>query len=91
MRCYADSSGEWHAVAGALKGSEVMDAVQQELARQGYVDLFRAALVASTAPHGPGRARLRCVALVGAAEAISREMVRGKVDETSAAPARWPN
>jgi AcrR family transcriptional regulator len=85
MRCYADSSGEWHAVASALKGSEAMEAVQQELL-DGYVDLFRTALV----PYSPGGSalfNLRCVGLVGAAEAISREMVRGKVDEKAAASA----
>ena len=48
MHCYADSSGEWHAVAGALKGSGEMEAVQQELLED-YVDLFRAAL----SPYSP--------------------------------------
>ena len=85
MHCYADSSGEWHAVAGALKGSGDMEAVQQELLA-GYVDLFRAAL-SPYSSHEPDDLGLRCAALVGAAEAVSREMVRGKVGEAAAARA----
>jgi AcrR family transcriptional regulator len=83
MHCYADSTGEWHAVAAALSGDEAMHAVHQELLGS-YAALFAAAL----APHtrlSEGALLLRCVGLVGAAEAISEAMARGEVREAEAA------
>ena len=82
MHCYADTSGEWHAVGAALKGSE----------RHGGGAAGAARRVCRPVPSGAGRLtaptvpdvlHLHCVGLVGAAEAISREMVRGKVDEAT--------
>lgn len=85
MHCYADTGGEWHAVAAALSGSEEMGAVHQELL-DGYVDLFVAALGShSTLP--AERLRLRCVGLVGSGEALSAAMVRGEATESQAAEA----
>ena len=52
MHCYADTSGEWHAVGAALSGSEEMGAVHQELLDV-YVALFAAALK----PHSALQAR----------------------------------
>jgi AcrR family transcriptional regulator len=85
MHCYADTSGEWHAVGAALSGSEEMGAVHQELLAI-YVSLFVTALE----PYSPMPARLlhlRCVGLVGAGEALSAAMVRGEATEKQAAEA----
>jgi hypothetical protein len=74
MSCYASAGPEWHAIAAALKGDEQMDAVQQEL-MDSYVAIFRDALApfSSLSPD------------VGAAEALSRDMLRGRTDEATAA------
>jgi AcrR family transcriptional regulator len=85
MHCYADTSGEWHAVGAALSGSEEMVAVHQELLDV-YVALFATALK----PHSTLQARqlhLRCVGLIGAGEALSAAMVRGEATERQAARA----
>ena len=85
MHCYADTSGEWHAVAAALSGSEEMGAVHQELLDV-YVALFATALK----PYSTVQARqlhLRCVGLIGAGEARSGAMVRGETSEKQAATA----
>ncbi len=85
MHCYATAGPEWHAIAAALQGDEHMAAVQQELL-DGYVGIYRDTL----APFSPLSARelqLRCVGIIGAAEAISRDMLRGRTDEATAAAA----
>lgn len=83
MHCYADTSGEWQAVAGALRGNPEMDAIHRELL-SGYVDRFGTALGQYSAL--PSTAiRLRCVGLVGAAEALASDMVRGEMRECEAA------
>ncbi|HEX2526048.1 MAG TPA: TetR/AcrR family transcriptional regulator [Geminicoccus sp.] len=85
MHCYADTSGEWHAVGAALSGSEEMGAVHQELLAI-YVSLFVTALE----PYSTLPARLLhlcCVGLVGAGEALSAAMVRGEATEKQAAEA----
>jgi AcrR family transcriptional regulator len=82
MQCYESAGPEWHAISAALKGSDEMDAAQQELL-DGYVDLYCKAL----APFSDLSARelhQRCVGIVGAAEAISRAMVRGRVTPSKA-------
>ena len=82
MRCYATVGPEWHAISAALKGDAEMDAAQQEMV-DGYVDLYRNAL----APYSKVSAaelRLRCIGIIGAGEAISRELIRGRVAEAKA-------
>jgi AcrR family transcriptional regulator len=83
MRCYASAGPEWHAIAAALKGDEQMDAVQQDLI-DGYVAIFRDAL-ALFSSLAPDELHLRCTGIVGAAEALSRDMMRGRTDEATAA------
>lgn len=83
MHCYADTTGEWHAIRGALAGSEDMNAVHARLL-DGYVDLFRDAF-APFAQAGDSGLRDRCIGLVGAAEALSAAMTRGDLDEARAA------
>ncbi|WP_330230637.1 TetR/AcrR family transcriptional regulator [Nocardia sp. NBC_00508] len=65
---------EFNAVSAALKGNPDMEAIQHEML-DSYTDLMAAALL----PHS-GRTtealRLRCVGLLGAAEAIAAELNR---------------
>jgi len=82
IHCYADTSGEWHAVGAALAGSEEKEAVYQELL-DGYVQLFATLLK----PHSTLPASVleqRCIGLIGAGEALSAAMVRGNCSEAEA-------
>lgn len=83
MHCCADTSGEWHAIAGALRGSPDMETAHRELA-DAYVSLF----VAGLGPHSrlpADELRSRCIALTGAAEALALQMIRGSMTESAAA------
>ncbi|PTL77239.1 TetR/AcrR family transcriptional regulator [Vitiosangium sp. GDMCC 1.1324] len=83
MNCYTSVGPEWHAISAALKGDEEMEAFQQELL-DNYVTTYCDAF----APYcdlPKDELHLRCVGIVGAAEATSREMIRGRVDEATAA------
>lgn len=83
MNCYTAMGPEWHAISAALKGAEEMEAFQQELI-DGYVGLYCDALAPFV--ELPKEAlRLRCVGIIGAAEAISRDMIHGRVNEAKAA------
>jgi AcrR family transcriptional regulator len=83
MNCFTSVGPEWHAISAALKGDEEMEAFQRELI-DSYVALYRDAL----APYSKlpeDELRLRCVGIIGAGDAIARDMVRGRVDEAAAA------
>ncbi|MFP2962090.1 TetR/AcrR family transcriptional regulator [Myxococcus sp. 1LA] len=83
MHCYSSMGPELHAVSAALKGDEQMESFYQRLL-DGYVAYYQEAL----APFCelPREAlRQRCVGIIGAAEAISREMLRGAIPESTAA------
>lgn len=83
MNCYATIGPEYHAISAALKGDEAMARAHRELL-DGYVAICSEAL----APHvdlPEAELRLRCTGIVGAGEAISREMLSGRVDEAAAA------
>ena len=85
IHCSADTSGEWLAVGAALAGSEEKDSAFQELI-DGYVKLFASALE----PHSlleAAELERYCVGLVGAGEALSSAMVRGRCTEAEAAQA----
>ncbi len=85
VHCSAETSGEWQAIGAALAGSQDKEAVYQQLL-DGYVQLFAGALK----PHTTlPRAELvrRCVGLIGAGEALSAAMVRGRCRETDATAA----
>lgn len=65
---------ELSAVSAALRGNPEMEAIQHELI-DSYTDLMAAALL----PHSrltPAALRLRCVGMLGAAEAIAAELNR---------------
>lgn len=83
MACYTSTGPEWHALTGALQGDDEMNAYQREVI-DAYVEVFRDAL-APFAKLGPRDLRLRCVGVVGAAEALSKDMLAGRVDEKTAA------
>ena len=85
IHCAADTSGEWHAVAAALAGSEAKAAVYQELL-DNQVGLF-AAVLTPHSPVSPAELARRCVGLVGAGEALAAAMARGRLSEAEAAEA----
>jgi AcrR family transcriptional regulator len=83
MHCYVSIGPEWYAISAALKGDEQMEASQRELL-DSYVALYCQAFAPySTLPKQ--ELQLRCVAIIGAAEAMARDMLRGRIDELIAA------
>jgi AcrR family transcriptional regulator len=82
MSCYSTVGSEWHAISAALKGNGEMDAAQQEML-DGYVDLYCRAL-APYSKLSSADLRLRSIGIVGAGEAISREMIRGRTSKAKA-------
>jgi AcrR family transcriptional regulator len=82
MRCYAEVGPEWHAISAALQGDEEMNAAQLEMI-DGYVELYCKVLSPFTTL-SPSDLRLRCVAILGAAEAISRAMIQRRTSEAKA-------
>ncbi|MFI5940425.1 TetR/AcrR family transcriptional regulator [Streptomyces uncialis] len=76
---------ELGAVSAALKGNPEMEAVQRG-STDGYTDLMAAALL----PHSgltPQALRLRCVGVLGAAEAIAAELNGGRATDGEAVAA----
>jgi hypothetical protein len=76
---------EFTAVSAALKGNPEAEALQHELL-DGYTEV----MVAAMAPHSPLPAdalHLRCVAVLGAAEAIAVELNRGRTTAPDAVAA----
>jgi len=83
MACHAALGPEWHAIGAAMRGDAQMLACQQQML-DGYADVFHAALApASSLPADV--VQRRCVAIIGAAEALSDAMVRERVTEQAAA------
>ena len=82
MACASSGGPEWYAIAAALKGDPEMDRVQQEL-EDSYVDLCRDALPPFSTLR-PADLRLCCAGLVGAGDAIAREMTRGRTTRARA-------
>lgn len=83
MHCYSSAGPECHAISAALKGTEEMDSFQQEL-MDSYAAIYLKALLPYT---NTSKADLRiyCVAIIGAAESISREMLAARITEKKAA------
>ncbi|MFC3964289.1 TetR/AcrR family transcriptional regulator [Nocardia jiangsuensis] len=73
---------EFAAVSAALKGDPEAEAAQRALL-DAYVDLMAAALAPHTALE-PGALRLRCIGILGAAEAIAAELNRRAVTAPAA-------
>lgn len=83
MACTTAVGPEWHAIAAALKGDAQMDTYQQEMIR-GHIAFYEHVL-APLSSLSLETVRRRCVGLVGAAEALSDEMVRGGCTKEQAA------
>ena len=83
MNCYSSAGPECHAISAALRGTEEMDSFQQELMNE-YAAIYLKALLPCT---NTSRQDLRiyCVAIIGAAESIAREMLAGRITEKKAA------
>jgi AcrR family transcriptional regulator len=83
MRCVTQVGREWHAITAALQGDDEMDAVQRELLER-YADIYCDGLAPCTrVPRS--ELKKRCVAIIGAAEALAREMLLDRLDEEAAA------
>ena len=81
--CYCTIGPEWHAIAAALKGDEAMEKVLQSL-----IDRYAAIYCEAFAPYTTlpqEELRLRCLAILGAGDAITRELSRGRTTESGAA------
>jgi AcrR family transcriptional regulator len=81
--CYCTIGPEWHAVSAALKGDEKMERFQQSL-----VDRYAGIYCDAFAPFTKlpkEELRLRCLAILGAGDAITRELARGRITESAAA------
>jgi AcrR family transcriptional regulator len=83
MHCVTAVGGEWQAITAALKGSDEMNAVQRELLER-YAHIFQEALAPCTQV-SPQELHIRCVAIIGAAEALAQEMLLGRASEETAA------
>ncbi|GAA4533713.1 MULTISPECIES: TetR/AcrR family transcriptional regulator [Nonomuraea] len=73
---------EWTAISAALKGNQEMEAIERELL-DGYTDLMARALRPYTELTQEAL-RLRCVGVLGAAEAIAAELNRGRATAAAA-------
>jgi len=83
MHCAATVGPQWHAIFAALSGAEEMEGVQQELLDR-YATIYQA-LFAPLSDVPQRALHARCVAIVGAAEALSRDMLLGRIEERAAA------
>jgi hypothetical protein len=83
--CAAETSGEFQAVGAALAGSEEKAAVFQQLL-DNSVQMFVSVLKPHST-HSPIKLERRCVGLVGAGEALSAALVRGRCSRAEATEA----
>lgn len=83
MDCTTTIGPEWHAVSAALRGDAQMDAYQRETVRSHAA--FYAEVLAPLSALPAATVRRRCVGILGAAEALSDEMVRGGCSREQAA------
>jgi AcrR family transcriptional regulator len=83
MHCVTEIGHEWQSITAALKGDSEMDVVQQELLER-YADIYCEAFAPCT-DLSKRELKRRCVAIIGAAEALAREMFIQRIDERTAA------
>lgn len=76
---------ELNAVSAALKGNPEMEETQHELT-DSYAELMATALLPYSGL-APRALRLRCVGVLGAAEAVAAELNRGRVSDGEAVSA----
>lgn len=82
IACAVESGEEWQAISGALRGNADMIATQQQQVDD-YVAMIKTAL-SPFSEIAEDDLRLRCTGIAGAAEAIGRELIRGRTSETAA-------
>jgi AcrR family transcriptional regulator len=82
MACYSSTGSQAHAIGAALQGDGEMDAFHQGLV-DNYVKLY-CDMLAPYSCLSRKALHLHCIGLVGAAEAISREMIHGRISEAAA-------
>ncbi|MEI2299386.1 TetR/AcrR family transcriptional regulator [Ensifer sp. MJa1] len=80
--CAVESGQEWQAISGALRGNAEMITTQQKQTDD-YVAMIHAAL-GPFSKVADNDLRLRCTGIAGAAEAIGRELIRGRTSEAAA-------
>lgn len=81
IQCAADHTDEFHAVGAALAGSAEKSVVFQELL-DNCVQMFVAVLKPQVASSVPvAELERRCIGLVGAGEALTGALVRGRYNE----------
>ncbi len=85
MRCYKTIGPEWHAVSAALRGAQELESFQNEL-MDAYVAIYLQAFSALTTLSNR-ELRVCCVGILGAAESLSRDMLRGRIGEKTASRA----
>lgn len=81
----ATEAPEFNAISAALKGNPEMEALQHDM-----LDSYTELMVTALQPHSrlsPGALRLRCLGILGAAEAIAVEMNRGRTSAAAAVDA----
>ena len=83
MRCYATTGPEAFAIAASLKGDATMEAAQKALIER-YVNAYATAFEGLTDLSEP-ELHIRFAAIVAAGEELSRSMLAGTIDETTAA------
>jgi AcrR family transcriptional regulator len=83
IACYETLGPEWLAISAALRGDEEMEAFQQQ-ALDDYVALYCQAFAPYT-KRPPDELRAVCAALIGGAEALTRELSRGRLERGAAA------
>lgn len=83
MECTTTIGPEWHAISAALRGDAQMDAHQREMMRAHAA--FYAGVLAPLSGLPAADVQRRCVGILGAAEALSDEMVRGGCSREQAA------
>ncbi|MBB5320176.1 TetR/AcrR family transcriptional regulator [Marinobacter oulmenensis] len=82
MNCHEAVGSEFHAISGALKGAPEMEAYQREMV-DGHVALYAAAL-APLSDLQEEEVQQRCIAIIGAADALSGAMIRYRLSKAEA-------
>jgi AcrR family transcriptional regulator len=82
LDCHDVNGTETHALTAALKGDDEMESFQRQLL-DGYIDIYCAAL-RDFVSYSDAELRLKCTAIIGAAEAISQDVVRGRATRDQA-------
>lgn len=82
MDCHEAVGPEFHAIAAALKGDAEMEAYQREMI-DGHVALYAEAL-SPVAALPEADVRRRCIAIIGAADALSDAMIHDRISKAEA-------